>query len=1780
MKNEKLRKTVHRAMSLLLAALMVAPLGLFAPTAKAADGEVTPGSTTTKLVVWDWIDDIQALGSEVDYNISNETSYVPIEETKYSRIMFYQNTMGDRYFFNADPLAGPKSGDSRTTYEGDKIYSDTLSRVGDKSHKEWSADMVAAETAAEAAGSKIGYFDNFWSVSGYMSISQIDAQNAQSQKEANLEDAKSFITVGGERTPYIQFAPSAEVAKYYTYSTWRLWAANKDDTCSDYAICLENKYEDLAIRRTNGFNNPVTQDKNGDQISAEPWVIDKHSRSRASTDYECTHDNFVIWHYDPDSGGYNETMDFDDSGRKFKAYNPGTKTGIKEFKIFLGKEYKVSTLNENFTVHDGQITTLGRPLYYIPKGYTIEVMKDGVLTVDGVLLNDGTIKVDDGGLLIVKEGAKIMPLTKYDGNCGHIYSEGSIVIEENALLCGGASNGVVIKRGGVINFGVIATENLIINSSYAVDNRETGYILAGVSPSRAARIQMIKDAIANEGETVPMDKDKDFATLVGNGNSVTQIRDNSIFNHTENVRIVNTTLTGSASNPTLSVYTRATPNDAEAPLFVDVDLDNVSLRMDGAAAVYTVTSKGRTEEYRIQNKLVSALIARGDTQKEKLFDNLWVGSLDGAYVQIEPANAPGMRLRAVGDSNRDNIIIYNPDELNSGSQWWQIKSAGTVGENQTYYINVLKTLSGEKGLALNGANVWLYDHSSNSDNQRWVFEQESGKTYFIRNGANPDLSLTVEGGGTTRGTNVIVAANDAANDAQRWTLSLLDETGYSDAVDYGTAVEIAPVVATKMRMAMPAGAKTGQAVQIITSSPTDNAQRWRLEPAGTDTLDGVSTTFYRIVELNTGLALSVQGTSFAQNANVIAETLSSDNAMQYWYLLEAWGGGRYYIAPRGNTGFVIAGPNLENPPAGALVRLTAKTDEEYQQWEINGLPGSVTTLTGEADPLDGKTFTLESKLAPGLVAGGASPTLQTPSDSFDQQWTFTKAGVAELDGVETPYYTLEMVKNGDFMYAVEGADVAYISHIIRRADDQRQQLFAVKDADGWYTFVLRSNTDLCFTVENAGTTAGTYIRFYSRNDSDAQKWKLTEITGMDRFDGRVFTFAPPSAPDKSLDIVGNGTAVGTYVQLYDAKDTEIQRWRLVKQGEAYLNGKKHSYYTIESLYAAGKVLGVPDHASNGARAHLQAKDPTNQSQLWFAEPSTLGGYGGYTIVPKIDTTKCLTATGDNNNAQVTLAEVGSAYGGYQSWYFRETFAPEKVFTNVWLESVGAPGNGIDLNSFEQASILKLNQANADGSSHWTFEKMGVDDHGAYYRIWNHRLTDLVLEVTGTVSNVREGSTAEINVWKNGSTDQLWYLDKETDDTLGEYYYISSKQNSTYHLTVGGGTIVSGAPITLSSSKSNAARFRINEPFEPVTLGTYEIGSAAKIDMRMDPGNSGVNGSEVKLYHRSDRSAVYNVQKWRIVLRGYDLIGDTKVPYYSIDNVNSGRTLDLGGHAEEAARNGVQVTLYDYEGYSDQQYYIEPQSDGTVIFKNRANSTLVLEASGTTDNANLRVATLARKDSPAQRWQLHPVMQQNDAGQYVLPSSQAAVDAGIPFATGANLVLDPAALGRYVLTPNHSKTMRMTLKGGVNADGTAVVANTNDGSASQRWNITPVGVDFFDGQGRIYYKLTYAASVGVDSAGAATEGKVVETAGYGPVVRDANADISDYAGSYDQLWYLEQAVTAADADPAYYLVGRGTYSGSKICLEVSGGATQNNTSVQTRAMVAGRNYQTWTLEPFD
>ncbi|MBR0311386.1 MAG: hypothetical protein IJQ98_03225, partial [Oscillospiraceae bacterium] len=307
MMNRKLKNLARRVTALLLAAMTVLPVGMLTRPAKAA---IT--TTNTKIVVWDWVDDVQSLGQDgIDYHTANENKNIAYRDTKYSRILFYYPDGGERYYCNVSPWTGLEDDgqgyDEWSTFHPQQVFLDAESRIGSSANREWNDDLIAAETAAIQAS----YTGNADDLARFIFGDLADFSYSQ-RVSANKSDPKSFVTMGGLRTPYVSYAEKYDKSASKDH-TWRLWAAEKDDTCSAFAICLTNDYEDLDVRHTyGGFANMATYDRKTEKNQRiDGWVIDNHFIYANSANHRGEFanplgPNICFWHWDNDSGAANE----------------------------------------------------------------------------------------------------------------------------------------------------------------------------------------------------------------------------------------------------------------------------------------------------------------------------------------------------------------------------------------------------------------------------------------------------------------------------------------------------------------------------------------------------------------------------------------------------------------------------------------------------------------------------------------------------------------------------------------------------------------------------------------------------------------------------------------------------------------------------------------------------------------------------------------------------------------------------------------------------------------------------------------------------------------------------------------------------------------------------------------------------------------------------------------------------------------------------------------------------------------------------------------------------------------------------------------------------------------------------------------------------------------------------------------------------------------------------------------------------------------------------------
>ncbi len=161
---------------------------------------------------------------------------------------------------------------------------------------------------------------------------------------------------------------------------------------------------------------------------------------------------------------------------------------LGQFKMYIGSKVKLSAITHDYTISSGGVANFN-DYVYIPQGVTITIEKGGVLSVSGILYNNGTI-INNGGDIVVQKGATIEQFCLNDDYGGSIRCNGGdLVILKNGRVSTGTTDdiensygsGFILENGATCtNFGVLVVgSNSRVTSGATLDNRESAIMFFG-----------------------------------------------------------------------------------------------------------------------------------------------------------------------------------------------------------------------------------------------------------------------------------------------------------------------------------------------------------------------------------------------------------------------------------------------------------------------------------------------------------------------------------------------------------------------------------------------------------------------------------------------------------------------------------------------------------------------------------------------------------------------------------------------------------------------------------------------------------------------------------------------------------------------------------------------------------------------------------------------------------------------------------------------------------------------------------------------------------------------------------------------------------------------------------------------------------------------------------------------------------------------------------------------------------------------------------------------------
>lgn len=277
--------------------------------------------------------------------------------------------------------------------------------------------------------------------------------------------------------------------------------------------------------------------------------------------------------------------------------------------------------------------------------------------------------------------------------------------------------------------------------------------------------------------------------------------------------------------------------------------------------------------------------------------------------------------------------------------------------------------------------------------------------------------------------------------------------------------------------------------------------------------------------------------------------------------------GDYFIIPVNATNMALD-VNGNDKSNGANVQIWNRHSGDAQVFRIsyraNGTAQITSRYTGKSLDLPG-----------GNIVSGANIQMWTDNDGRNQEWEFAQKSTVTISGTTCTTYEIHVA----------------------------------------------TATTLCIDVNGGGTSAGSNVQVWTRNDGNNQRWALLPVPPFRS--GGVYEIRSMMKTSMAVDIAGGSTANGANCLLYSSHGENNQKFIFVNEG----NG-----WSIRNV-ASGKYLDVNGGTfSNGTNVQSWV-DNDGRNQRWAVTT-----YGTATI----NGTKCQVVSLGAGNATTYMMDAESA----------------------------------------------------------------------------------------------------------------------------------------------------------------------------------------------------------------------------------------------------------------------------------------------------------------------------------------------------------------------------------------------------------------------------------------------------------------------------------------------------------------------------------------------------------
>lgn len=316
--------------------------------------------------------------------------------------------------------------------------------------------------------------------------------------------------------------------------------------------------------------------------------------------------------------------------------------------------------------------------------------------------------------------------------------------------------------------------------------------------------------------------------------------------------------------------------------------------------------------------------------------------------------------------------------------------------------------------------------------------------------------------------------------------------------------------------------------------------------------------------------------------------------------------GTYTIIPVAATSKVldVSGGSLSD---GANVQIYTANATDAQAFQLTYRSDGTAQI---ASRLTGKCVDVYADLA----QSGTNVQMYTDNDTRAQSWDITEKSTVTISGTSYKTYELAMHGTSLCMDVYGGGSSAGTNVWVYTRNNTNAQRWAFVPiapfkSGGIYEIRSMLDTGKCADVASASKANGANVQLYVCNHTNAQKWTFTQES-----DGWSIRNI---ASGKYMDVVGASFADGTNVQSYQDNDTRAQRWSITALGTITLEGQtcqvvyigadNDTDYMLDDLGAnTSSGSNIQIYQANGTSAQRWALWPTWAEDEFMPSPYNLG----------------------------------------------------------------------------------------------------------------------------------------------------------------------------------------------------------------------------------------------------------------------------------------------------------------------------------------------------------------------------------------------------------------------------------------------------------------------------------------------------------------------------------------------------------------------------------------------